>query len=220
MIIRRIVNSVRLPMAALIFAFLVMNPAKSLAACSPNAAAPQKIADFLLNPASLLNGPGGSRDENSIISDVRDLVISDPTTLTALINLLKSGALKVEQQQAVGTGLGLAANICLVPDPKFAGEIAPLLADTPSEEAKLKFAAVTGNKPIGAVAGGGLGGGPSGGASGGQTSPLGSLGGSASTLQPFLANSVSNSPSNYFTSSVGGLSSSFTSTTSVTSVSP
>jgi hypothetical protein len=167
-----------------------------------------------------VSSSGAPRDFDSISADVRDLVVSDPATLPAVINLLKSGILNIDQQQAIGTGLGKASNICKEPDLKFAGEIQSQLADTPSEEAKLKYAAVTGNKPIRSVAAGA----GSTGASGGQTSPFANLGGSSSTFQPFLANSVSNNPTNFFTSSVSGLggasTTSFVSTTSVTSVSP
>src|ERR1700687_261141 len=214
----RIVDMAGLRIASLLIAFVVMSPAISNAACSPNASPPQKMSEFLGNPTSLVNGPSGPRDGSSIIGDVRDLVASDPATLTGVINLLKANTLNIAQQQAIGTGLGLAANICLVPDSRFAAEIQTQLADTPSEEAKLQYAAVTGNKPIRAVAAGG--GGYAGG-SGGGTSGLGNTRGSAGAFQPFLSNRVSNIPTNFFSGggvSALGSSTSFIGSTSVTSV--
>ena len=124
----------------------------SFAACSPGTAPPQKVSDFMANPSSLLGG--GSRSSSEVTSDVRDLVVSDPATLPAIIGLLKgSPPPSSDMQKAIGTGLGLGASICIRPDPTFAAEIQSQLAGTNSTDAKQQYAAVTGNQLIGAVGG-------------------------------------------------------------------
>jgi hypothetical protein len=174
----------------------------SFAACSPGTAPAQKVSDFMANPSSLLGG--GSRSSSEVTSDVRDLVVSDPATLPAIIGLLKgSPPPSSDMQKAIGTGLGLGASICIRPDPTFAAEIQSQLAGTDSTDAKQQYAAVTGNQLIGAVGGGA--GAVSGGASGGQVGALANFT-SSGGFQPFSANSVSNSPTNYFTGGVSGIS--------------
>lgn len=143
--------------------------------------------------------------------------MSDPATLPLVINLLKTDPPpSPELQKAIGTGLGLAANACVRPDPNFASDIQTQIAATNSTDAKQQYAAVTGNQLIGSVGGGA--GGFSGGASGGQVNPLTNQFGGSSTLQTFLANSITNPSTNYFSGSTTGLSAS-TSATTTTSVS-
>jgi hypothetical protein len=155
----------------------------------------QQVSDFLANPGALLsqNAQGGA----GLISTIRDLAASNPSTLPAIVALLSSA--NETQQGAIGTGLGQAAQLCLRPDPVFAADIQAQLAATTSEPAKVAYAAITGNRPIAGVALGGPGGGPGGGA--GQTNPL-AAGNGASSFQSFSASSSRNSPQNYFTSSL------------------
>ncbi|QOG22150.1 MULTISPECIES: hypothetical protein [Bradyrhizobium] len=197
---------------------LVGGAQQASAACSPGAASPQKIADFSANPSSLLGTAGSSRSPGDVTADVRDLVISDPAMLPLVIGLLKTDPLpSSDLQKAIGTGLGLAANQCIRPDPNFASDIQTQIVGTNSADAKQQYAAITGNQLIGSVGGGA--GGFSGGASGGQTSPLTNQFGGSSTLQTFLANSVTNPTTNFFSGGTTGLSVSTTINTTTTSVS-
>jgi hypothetical protein len=211
--------------AALGFLILVFLPNAAFAACSPGAASPEKISDFTSNPSSLLAGPDGPRSSTDISSDVRDLIASDPAALPLIIGLLKTAPLpSSDLQRAIGTGLGLAANLCIRPDPTFAAEIQTQLAGTNAPDAKQQYAAITGNQLIGSVGGGA--GGVSGGASGGQVTAFYNASNSAGSLQTFVANSVSNTPTSFFggtTSSAGSTSNTRTTTTittTTTSVSP
>ncbi len=176
--------------------------ATSFAACTTDPDAAAKAASFLGNPSSLFNGPNGARSSDEIIGNVRDFVAANPQALPAVIALLKGAS--VDQQQAIGTGLGNASDTCKLTDLNFALEIQTQLANSDSSEAQTKFAAVTGN-PIRTVAAGGPGGGVgvSGGGVGGQTNPFASPG-SNTNFQTFTSNSVSNTPGSYFSASVGG----------------
>lgn len=155
----------------------------------------QQVSDFLANPGALLaqNAQGGA----GLISTIRDLAASNPSTLPAIILLLNNA--NETQQSAIGTGLGQAAQLCLRPDPVFAADIQTQLAGTVSEPAKVAYAAITGNRPIAGVALGGLGGGPGGAA--GQVNPL-----TQGTARPAFESSpifaTPNSTTNYFTSSI------------------
>ncbi|WP_342733667.1 hypothetical protein [Bradyrhizobium sp. B117] len=150
-------------------------------------------------------------------SDIRDLLVSDPTTLPLIIGLLKADPPpSVDLQRAIGSGLGLAANMCIRPDPAFAAEIQTQLVATNSTDAKQQYAAITGNQLIGTVGGGG--GGISAGASGGQVNPLGNNPSSSGALQTFVSNSVTNPNNNFFGGSTGSAGSITNNTT--TSVSP
>jgi hypothetical protein len=182
---------------------------RSFAGCTNDADAAQNASAFLSNPASLLNGPNGPRSAAEITNDVRDFVAANPRALAPVIALLKGTDANVDQQKAIGAGLGLAAGVCLRPDPTFAGEIQTELAGTDSVSAKAQYAAVTGNNPLGSIGGFGA----SSGAVGGQTNPLGTTTGSSS-FQAFTSNSVSNIPKDYFTGGVTGAGGSSTSTTS------
>src|SRR5258708_5555415 len=166
----------------------------SFAACINDEDAVQKASAFLSDPSSLLNGPSGPRSAAEIASDVRDFVAANPRALASLIALLKGNEANVDQQKAIGTGLGLAAGVCIRPDPTFAGEIQTELAGTDSIAAKAQYAAVTGNNPLGSVGGFAA----SSGAVGGQTNPLGTTTG-GSGLQTFTSNSSSDIPATYFT---------------------
>ena len=121
------------------------------------------VAQFTGDPAALLTRfpIGGAQ----MISMVRDLVASDPTTLPLILDLITNA--NGDQINAIGTGLGQSALICVRTDQAFANEIQQMVAAIDNQALKLAFAAVFGDQGIGAVTGGGglgVGGG------GGQTS--------------------------------------------------
>jgi hypothetical protein len=175
------------------------------AACyaSDQQMSPQAVSDFLNNPTSLLSKPENAQGGGSLIDAVRDLVASNPSTLPAVIGVLKSA--NDGQQKAIGTGLGLAANLCTRPDPNFAADISEQLAQSESDPAKTSYAAIIG-KPTGSVAGGGAGGGVSSGGVGGPTTPVTGFSVSSSPLQAFTSGGAFTTGTNYFTSSAGGAS--------------
>jgi hypothetical protein len=190
-------------------------PGASFAACTNDADAAQKAGSFLGDTASLLNGPNGPRSPAEISADVRDFVAANPKALAAVIALIKAGGIGADQQKAMGTGLGLAAGVCLRPDPTFAAEIQTQIAGTDSPDAKTAFSSVTGNQLIGSVGGGAGGGGGSSGAAGGSTNPI-SNGSVSSSFQPFVSNSVSNTPGSFFGGSANGAGTSSLATTTNT----
>ncbi|MCK1396164.1 hypothetical protein [Bradyrhizobium sp. 1] len=183
---------------------------------------PQAISDFLNNPASLLNDPANANPNPKSTNDpftraIENLVASDPRTLPAIVELLKTAS--VAQQGAIGTGLGGAANDCKIPDPKFATDIAEALAKATSTPAQTNFALATGN-PIGAVGGGGGGGGVSAGGVGGSTNPTTTSSNGTPTGTPFGSNGTATTGVSYFSGGVSGISAvSTSSTTSSSSVS-
>lgn len=185
------------------FCVLVL-PSAALAACVDDPVAAQKAAAFISDPSSLLQGPNGTRSADDVASDVQTFVASNPQSLPVVLNLLKDltgkGPSTSDQQKAIGTGLGKAANVCKTTDLAFALEIQGELGATGSPDANAQYAAITGNDPTRSVA---LSGASSGGL-GGQTTPTGSGSGGGFSSQTFVANSVSNKPGNYFSGGVGG----------------
>jgi hypothetical protein len=211
-------------LVAFLFLGLVGYPEFAIAACyGPDKQLPaQTVSDFLNNPSTLLQGANNANGGAGMISLVRDMVASNPAALPVVMGLL-AGA-NEGQQQAIGSGLGQAALLCVRPDPTFAAEIQALIAD-PKYAAfgpfKTAYSAATGNQPIGSVAGGGGGGGVSGGAVGGQTTALQSGSSGSSGLQTFSASSFTNPSTNFFSSSVSSASAGSPQTTSAArSVSP
>ena len=192
-------------------------PGVGVAACTNDPGAAQNASIFLGNPSSLLNGPNGPRSPAEITAGVRDFVAANPQALAAGIALLKAGGLSADQQKAIGTGLGLAAGVCIRPDPTFAAEIQTQLAGTDSPDAKTAYAAVTGNQAIGSV-GGGAGGAGSSGAAGGSTNPIGGASFGTAAAQLFTSNSISNTGTNFFGGSAGSSGSVSTTTTTTTTV--
>jgi hypothetical protein len=175
----------------------------------------QTVSDFLDKSNELLQDPKNAGGGADMIALVRDLVASNPATLPKVIALLANA--NPAQQTAIGTALGQAAGLCLRPDPTFAADIQTQLAGSNSENATTAYAAVTGNKPIRSVGGGG---GASGGASGGST---GSIIGSTqfgSSFTPFSANSTLSSSTNFFTGGTSSASVGSLGSTATTSVSP
>src|SRR4051794_16384638 len=190
--------------SAALCALTLYFPTAVLAACVNDADAAQKAANFTTNPSSLLNGPNGPRRSEEIAADVQTFVASYPQALPAVLSVLKDltgkGPSTSDQQKAIGTGLGKAANVCKTTDLSFALEIQGELGATGSPDANAQYAAITGNDPTRSVA---LSGASSGGL-GGQTTPTGSGSGGGFSSQTFVANSVSNKPGNYFSGGVGG----------------
>jgi hypothetical protein len=169
----------------------------------------QTVAEFIANPTQLLQQfPNGGPE---IISKIRDLAASNPTTLPLILNLI--GAANAAQIDAIGAGLGQAALVCVRTDQAYASEIQRAVAATNNDALTLAFAAVLGDKQIGALGGGGGGG-------GGPTGPLfGTLGGSGGTSTNFANSGTINREPNFFTlSNVSGIGPG--STTTTTSVSP
>jgi hypothetical protein len=107
------------------------------AACYPaSAKLPDvQIQAFLQNPGELLsvyeNGVG------NLVGVIRDLVASDNATLPVVIQLLASA--NPQQRAAIGSGLGIAARICLIPEQAYAGQIQASLAETADTVALTAF---------------------------------------------------------------------------------
>lgn len=117
----------------------------------------QEVSQFLGNPSNLLatNPDGGAR----VVSTVRDLVLTDASTLTSVINLI-AGASQ-SQQSSIGAGLGQAAQALVRTNPTLANQIQQQLAacGDACRQALVAYAAVTGNVQIAAGGSGGGGGG-------------------------------------------------------------
>lgn len=143
--------------------YLLVHPGVSPAAAAQ--LTPQQISQFLANPSALLaeHPNGGGR----LVSRIRDLLLSDPATLPAIIALLANA--NDAQQSAIGSGLGQAAR-ALANNPALTNQIQTALAGSGSKLAVASYSLTTGNVQIGAAGGGGVGGGGpvNGGAPGGS----------------------------------------------------
>ena len=93
-------------------------------------------------PSLLPNDPNGPLTPAEITSAVRDFVT--PQAPAAVIALPRGGGLSADRQKAIGTGLGLAADVCIRPDPTFAAEIQTQIAGIESADAKTTYATVNG----------------------------------------------------------------------------
>jgi hypothetical protein len=198
--------------------FCAAQPSSSEAACYPQG---QQISAELLkqfsdNPRGLLDQfPSGGA---GMISRVRDLVASDPSTLPSL--LAQASAANKDQLSALGTGLGQAALVCVRTDQAFANQIQQSVAGLGNGDLNLAFLAVLGDKPIGAV-GGGAGG--SAGGSGGQTNPILSTNlssNSSGTPQGTTSTSTATTATNFLSFTGNAVPGSLTSNTASNSVSP
>jgi len=159
----------------------------------------QVVSDFKASPASLLTQyPGGGAQ---MISRVRDLGASDPTTLPGLIALLKDSATTQDQMRAIVAGLAQVARMAAQTDQAFANEIQTAIAGTNNPDVVAAYQAATGDVAI-AAAGGGAGGGGSG--TGGATGISGgAFGGSSGTAAAFGGLHYGNTVTTY-TGSVSG----------------
>lgn len=141
----------------------------------------QTISDFKTQPSSLLQQFPAAGAQ--LISRVRDLGASDPTTLPALIALLKDPATTKDQIRAITAGLAQLARMAAAADQAFATEIQAAIAGTNNPDVIAAYQAATGDVAI-AAAGGGAGGGGSG--AGGPTGAGGfANGGSGGSLATF-----------------------------------
>jgi hypothetical protein len=172
-------NVLRAVLAGILL-ILLQPPLTQAAGYGPvNALSPQAVNQFVSDPASLLaEFPNGGA---KMISEVRDLALSNPATLNALVSLLTNANL--DQQKALGAGLGQAALIAVKTDQAYAAQIQKAVTASENQNAILALAAIMGDQAIGAAGGGGGGGG-----GGGQTSAYGGAGGyggSTSTISSF-----------------------------------
>lgn len=159
----------------------------------------QVISDFKATPTSLLQQyPGGGAQ---FISRVRDLGASDPSTLSALIGLLKDPATTKDQIRGILAGLAQVARMAASSDPAYATEIQTAVAGTNNPDVIAAYQAATGDVAIASNGGGAGGGGGSG--AGGPIGNHGNTGGAnngaptfgglhyATTVSPNASNGVS-----------------------------
>ncbi|UPK25712.1 hypothetical protein [Bradyrhizobium sp. 195] len=157
------------------------------------------ITEFKASPSSLLQQyPTGGPQ---LISRVRDLGASDPTTLPGLIALLKDPATTKDQMRAIVGGLAQVARLAASSDQAFANEIQAAIANTGNADVIAAYQAATGDVAIAATGGAGGGGGGSGAggptgnggfANGGPGGTLGTFGGLhyATQVSPNASNGV------------------------------
>src|ERR1043166_2889117 len=145
------------------------------------------VSAFLANPSLILqqNPRGGPQ----MISELRDFSVSDEATLTAILGLIPNA--NKEQKAAIGAALAQAARILVRTNQAYSQRIQYLIAETKDEDVILAYAAVAGDRPIGAVGGGAAGGG---GAVGGQTNPLGGPPSGTGPAQPIGLGGVATPP--------------------------
>ncbi|MBP0110358.1 hypothetical protein [Bradyrhizobium vignae] len=155
------------------------------------------ISDFKAAPNSLLQQyPTGGPQ---LISRVRDLGASDPTTLPGLIALLKDPATTKDQMRAIVAGLAQVARMAAQQDQAYGNEIQTAIAGTGNPDVIAAYQAATGDVAIAATGGGG-GGSGSGGPTG--TSGFATGGGGGGTV--FGNNTTGNNATNTGSGSVGG----------------
>jgi hypothetical protein len=133
-------------------------PSAEAAIYSPQQALPaDAIQQFLSNPSGFLaQYPSGGPQMSKA---VRDLVASDPQTLSTLMSLLSQA--NPDQSSAIGTGLGQVALMAVDTDQAFAVQIQTEVAQSGNTGALVAFSAVVGGdiKLAAATGGGGAGGG-------------------------------------------------------------
>ncbi|WP_439358121.1 hypothetical protein [Bradyrhizobium sp. DASA03007] len=182
---------IALRMAAAAALAATITSAASAAVYPPQRQLPaQIISEFKASPNSLLQQyPTGGPQ---LISRVRDLGASDPTTLPGLIALLKDPATTKDQMRAIVGGLAQVARMAAQSDAAFANEIQTAIAGIGNPDVIAAYQAATGDVAIAATGGGG-GGGSSG--AGGPVGNPGNSGGSSNGAPSFggfhYANTVS-----------------------------
>jgi hypothetical protein len=130
----------------------------------------ENITRFLNDPAKVLadNPDGGGK----MISELRDLVASDPRVLQPVLTLLANA--NKDQKTAIGTALAYAARICVRVDQAYATQIQQAIAQTEDKELILAYSSASGELPIAAINPAGVSGfGASTGSSGGSTTFIG-----------------------------------------------
>ncbi|UVO27614.1 hypothetical protein [Bradyrhizobium arachidis] len=166
----------------------------------------QVISGFKSSPTSLLQQfPDGGAQ---MISRVRDLGASDPTTLDGLIGLLKNSGTTKDQMRAIVAGLALVARMAAQQDQAYGNEIQTAIAASGNADVIAAYQAATGDVAI-AAAGGGAGGGGTG--AGGPTGTGGfATGGNASGATTFgnsaRPNSATSTPSGSVASATNSVS--------------
>ncbi|MCA1476117.1 hypothetical protein [Bradyrhizobium sp. NBAIM08] len=157
------------------------------------------ISEFKAAPNSLLQQyPTGGPQ---LISRVRDLGASDPTTLPGLIALLKDPATTKDQMRAIVGGLAQVARMAAQQDQAYANEIQTAIAGIGNPDVIAAYQAATGDVAI-AATGGGAGGGGSG--AGGPTGNGFPTGGGGGGVVVFGNNTTPNNGSGIGSGSVGG----------------
>jgi hypothetical protein len=155
---------------------LISAPSAGAATCCGGAApalTEQAVADFKAHPERLLtqNPVGGG----ALISRVRDLLLADSTSLSAVLGLLPSA--NNDQKSAIATGLAQAARLWVRGDPSIVQQIQEAVAGTKDSSFILAYTVAAGNPPTGPVGGNAAG---SAGGPGGQTAGLGTAAGGGS----------------------------------------
>ncbi|PJG55623.1 hypothetical protein CVM73_08690 [Bradyrhizobium forestalis] len=147
------------------------------------------ISEFKAAPSSLLQQyPTGGPQ---LISRVRDLGASDPTTLPGLIALLKDPATTKDQMRAIVGGLAQVARMAAQSDQAYANEIQAAIAGTGNQDVIAAYQAATGDVAI-AATGGGAGGSSGAGGPGGNPGNTGGSNNGAPSFGGFhYANTVS-----------------------------
>jgi len=169
-------NALRMAAAAALAA--TMSSISSAAVYPPQRQLPATvISDFKASPSSLLQQyPTGGPQ---LISRVRDLGASDPTTLPGLIALLKDPATTNDQMRAIVAGLAQVARMAAQQDQAYANEIQTAIAGTGNPDVIAAYQAATGDVAIAATGGGAGGGSGAGGPTGTSGFANGATGGAA-----------------------------------------
>ena len=199
---------IALRMAATAVLAATISSAASAAVYPPQRQLPATvISDFKASPNSLLQQyPTGGPQ---LISRVRDLGASDPTTLPGLIALLKDPVTTKDQMRGIVAGLAQVARMAASTDQAYANEIQAAIAGTGNADVIAAYQAATGDVAI-AATGGGAGGGGTG--AGGPTGTSGfANGGNGGAFVRFGNNTTNNNAPNGGSGGVG---------TTTTSVSP
>ncbi|UWU91394.1 hypothetical protein [Bradyrhizobium sp. CB1015] len=194
------VVKIALRMAAAAAFAVTLHSAASAAVYPPQRQLPATvISDFKAAPNSLLQQyPTGGPQ---LISRVRDLGASDPTTLPGLIALLKDPATTKDQMRAIVGGLAQVARMAAQSDQAYANEIQAAIANTGNADVIAAYQAATGDVAIAATGGGAGGGGSGAGGPTGNNFPNGGNGGGAVR---FGNNNNANNPPNTAGGGVNG----------------
>lgn len=111
----------------------------------------QQVNQFLNNPSAILtaNSQGGVK----LTTAIRDLMLADPTALQTVIGLLANA--NAAQQEAIGMGLGQAAQVLATTNPTAAAAIQTAVAASELKLVVEAYQTEVGTLPIGAAGGGG-----------------------------------------------------------------
>ncbi|SCB43177.1 hypothetical protein GA0061099_1007217 [Bradyrhizobium yuanmingense] len=192
-------NRIALRMAAAAALAVTISSAASAAIYPPQRQLPATvISDFKAAPNSLLQQyPTGGPQ---MISRVRDLGASDPTTVPGLIALLKDPVTTTDQMRAIVAGLAQVARMAAQQDQAYANEIQAAIASTGNPDVIAAYQAATGDVAIAATGGGAGGGGTGAGGPTGNGFPTGGGGGG---VVVFGNNTNANNPPNTGSGGVG-----------------